>query len=479
MAQSHNAQSASSVAANQIQAMEEINKIKTLLQAAKFNTLGWFSRSIKPVALAKSVSVPKTVYDAYHALIQQEKTDPMKALALFYAHFCVAVRPEHDHTSRQEETRQFYQNFAEKKGSVIFPDNSDAAILFDKLLKDEVDAMIVKRSPEQKAYLDFQAKVQTEINNVQAVTNAFTVIQTAVSLENKPNIELEITFLGKVIDRMRMAELRDDVIAYSKDALMVLNSLSVRVPHQEQIRTLRECIMRFQQHHCELMTDLTDKKNALYFAAALQAAAVAISTPLAHMIPVPANSVLNNLPYMNVAETGIETATSAKLEDVAKEIEEKKGVDHAMLHNIYDATKKETSLSDKYANAEKSLKETIQKPETKQKAAKVAAVTVAVVMFPYLAVPAAVLSTVYAAGGVAYNLYTKHDELAVAEKTSMIEKNVHESEMQIYRKQVAGAYSNQKVVGYWNEKNQVRQQAARNAPANNDVYVDAAKIKKA
>ncbi len=476
MARSNNARSSSLPPAYQKQAQEEINQIKALLKATKFKTVGWLAWSISP--LATSVPVPKTVYDAYNELIKYEKTDPMKALALYYAHFYVAIRPEHDHVSRQEETRQFYKSLTEKKGNTIFPNEPDTAALFDTFLKAEIDALILKRSPEQKAYLDFHAKVQTEINHIQSMVNALTALQTVVSLEKKPELDLEITFLSKVMDRMRMAGSRDDVISYSKDALMVLNSISVRILHQDQMRTLRECITQFQYHHCNLMTDLADKKNALYFSAAFQTAAVAISTPLAHMVSIPSLSIFSGIPDLNILEKGVTSATSAALEKVGKKDEEKKQVNPAVLHHIYDATKKETSLTDKYVNTEKSLIATIKNPETKEKMTRVAAIAVAVFVFPYLAVPAAVLLTLIAAGGVAYNLFLKHDELAAAEKNSKTEKELHESEMHIYRKQAAGTYSKKKVARYWNDKNQTRQQGGGTTPTYNAVYVDPTKKNK-
>ncbi|MCC2667196.1 MAG: hypothetical protein K0S63_1112, partial [Gammaproteobacteria bacterium] len=149
------------------QVKQEIQNIRTQLSEKEFNVTGWGFHSLK--MNGKRKDIPKTLYDAYVDMkkhLRDPKENPVKALAVYYAHLRVAIRPEHDHLSRHAETRAFYQEAAERTGKDIFPDNPQAAKQFDSYVKKKEASIAISRSPEQRKYLEFQNNLKAEINNV-------------------------------------------------------------------------------------------------------------------------------------------------------------------------------------------------------------------------------------------------------------------------------------------------------------------------
>ncbi len=125
--------------ANQVR--EEINSIRGHLLYEKFNIKEPGSPLI--IINGEKRPVPKTVYQAYKEMMQGLKEDPVEALAVYHAHFKVAMRPERGHFPRDERTRAFYQAAASRKGEDIFPGNLQAAKQFDAYLE-KAEATIVE-----------------------------------------------------------------------------------------------------------------------------------------------------------------------------------------------------------------------------------------------------------------------------------------------------------------------------------------------
>ncbi|MCD6039974.1 MAG: hypothetical protein K0S27_1374 [Gammaproteobacteria bacterium] len=434
MARDHEVAPPISLAAHQ-QAREAIEEIKGFLLQKEFAMLGWFPKVI--IIHNQEKEVPNTIFDAYHSLIKKEATHPLHALAAYYAHFIVAIKPEHDHVSRQKETREIYQDMAKIKGEDIFSADPEAARLFNTLLQAEVMAITAKRSPEQKEFIDFQEKVKIEIQNIQTLIENFKVFEKAVlplRLRGYPHITEEIIFLGQVIDRMRTATSKKDITLYAKDALRILDRISIHVDEnsKNQITELQDSIRKFRDHHRELMTSLSDKKNALYLSSALQGASIVVASPLPHVIPLPSKEALEVLRHPTGAEKGITPAAEAALNAAADQqeqtkVEEERSIVRHMpgLHNISEVAPA-TSLSDKYAHAQEAVKD----PEVQGKLAKSAICTIVSAAFPPLALPIAVTSAVYSAGSVAFDFFKKHKELEKQEKIAKLERAQHTREMQ-------------------------------------------------
>ncbi len=399
------------------QARAEIANLKDILLSRKFEGV-WLSSMIK-VNGRDMGPVPKTVFEAYTALRKYEKEDPVKALAAFYSKFVVAVRPEFDHSSRDEKTRRYYKLMADRKDKVtnIFPNNPKAIELFNAYLKLEVQSTLLEKSPEQKGFLAFQADVEKEMENIQSMSQQLEIFERLIKHEKKKDIlENDFSLLMKVVDRMKTADISNDVDLYAKDALVILDSIKSKMGHNDQIEQIKDSIQQFQGHHTELMTDLSDKEKALYFRSFLQVAAITVGSHLVEHSGF--HSYTKNIMEFGL---GIGLAKSADKEKIGPKF------DDPSLHSIH-AVDKAQSLSDTYVNVTNALLQ----PETKDRLSAQGGLAMSVALFPTLAVPVAVTSAIYNAGGVALNFYTEKNQLAAAEKAAKKTRDTHKSEMEKY-----------------------------------------------
>ncbi len=425
-------------------ARKEIAYLETILLAQKFEIIGWLPSVIN--IGNKTIPVPQTVLEAYKAFKKNEKKDPLKALAQYYAHFSVAMRPEHDHPSRHEDTRQFYKALAARNGRDIFPDHEESANLFDELLAAETKALIIQKSPDQKEYLEFQEKIQVEIKNIQAMVNHFKNLEASLQDEKNAPLAEGIQLLGRVLDRMRMAELREDLHLYSEDAKLVLNSLAPLANDlniENEIKQLQQSVTQFESHHTMLMKDLKDKKNALYISSALKGFAAALTSPVGNVIPTPhvlaklkhSDAIVNSM--QSVAGRGMEGLAEQKLQAVDEAAAAANSED-SLVHNIYQVDRA-TSLSDKYVLLKQSLRKALDAAkndnETQAQLAFTALCTVTALAAPLIAIPVGLTSLTKELGELALEHYDKNKQLKELEEQGSLQKKEHLQEMHSYLSQ--------------------------------------------
>ena len=376
--------------------------------------------------------VPKTVWVAYQEMKEAQENpkvnlNPVQILATYYAHFRVAIRPEHDQPTRDKDTREFYEALARKKGQDIFPDNKEAADQFDReMAKMEAD-IAQKREPEQKEYLAFQATLKTEKENIQALEKNCKELNRLISsyfLNNIDTSKQAIKFLYTIINRMKLTSSRSDLDAYTEDASIVLDCI---LPYMQtaglkkeraqqlemQITKLKDSINTFAHHHNKLMMSLTDKKNASYIRSALETAAAVLSMSV----------VLGMLPSW--LGTGINAGSKylKTIEDKTKSQE--------VLPNVYAPTRK-LNLREEYihqaAKIRKHLKDHLKNP----KMLLIAVLVGLASLTPSLQIHVGIAKGVYKLGKVAAHTYSKNSLFNTAEKKTINAKTTHEEKMQKY-----------------------------------------------
>lgn len=410
------------------QVMNEIQHIHHTVQTTRFSVLG-------------VRNTPETVRKAYAAFLETEKIHALKALAVYHAHFIVAIRPEHDHKSRSEKTRAWYQAIAQRRGRDVFPDPADReyALQFDAYLEIEVTKLRELRDPEQKEYLEFKAKIAQEIENIRSIHNGFQQLQEAMQDISIMHPE-KLKFLAKTIELMKRGLREEDVHLYAKDTINLLKLIesdfdqALSCHGKEVSRDLQVRVEPFVSHHVELMHSLAAKRKDIQNSAALKILALVVGTSIVqsdtvfllrhtHIGHEVSKSVLNNgvSAVNNCVQVGIEQSASA--------LDEKQSEDGEWLHNIMKVQPK-NNLSDLYAG----VKEEWNK-NSKVLTLKGTAILTTMALghfFPPVALVTSLCSGTFCLGKTAKTFYEEKEKLDQTEQEAESQKSDYEEALRDY-----------------------------------------------